>query len=152
MMTCPNCGAPVSEDAASCPNCGAWLQEEAVQPYDYPQDPPHPAQPLPGMILGIVSCVLAFIGYLAIVVSAASGRGTALVVVLLVIPALALAVGSLILSITGLKNSIRTGGRKYVKGIVFSAIGISFAAAALLFVLITVFIGILFASITSRYF
>ena len=104
------------------------------------------------MILGIISFVMALIAYLAVIITSASGRGVGAVILLLVIPALGLAVESLILSITGMKRSIRTGGRKYVKGIVFSAVGITFAATALVFVTLTVFFGILFASLTARYF
>ncbi|MBQ2061692.1 MAG: zinc ribbon domain-containing protein [Oscillospiraceae bacterium] len=144
-MNCPYCGAAVAGQTQYCPNCGTRLP-------DVPQDPPRPSQPLIGMILGIISCVLAFIAYLATIIAASSGHGVGTVILLLVIPALGLAVESLILSITGMKRSIRTGGRKYVKGIVFSAVGITCAATALLFVAITFFLGILLRTVTSRYY
>ena len=144
-MNCPYCGAPVSGQPQYCPSCGGKLP-------DVPQEPPRPTQPLLGMILGIISFVMALIAFLAVIITSASGRGVGAVILLLVIPALGLAVESLILSITGMKRSIRTGGRKYVKGIVFSAVGITFAATALVFVTLTVFFGILFASLTARYF
>ncbi len=143
-MNCPYCGAPVSGQPQYCPSCGGKLP-------DVPQEPPRPTQPLLGMILGIISVVLAFFAYLASVISSASGRGFGIVILLLVIPALGLGVESLILSITGMKRSIHTGGRKYVKGIVFSSVGIACSATALVLLIFTIFFGILLSALISRY-
>ena len=150
-MNCPYCGAAIPRQCGYCPSCGKKLPDEMLQPY-IPQEPPRPSQPLVGMILGIVSLVLAFIAYLVTIITAASGHSVGVVILLLVIPALGLAVESLILSITGMKRSIRTGGRKYVKGIVFSAVGISCAAGALIMVAVTFFLGFLLRSMASHYY
>ena len=47
-------------------------------------------------------------------------------------------------------RSIRTGGRrKYVAGIVFSAVGISCAAFAFIYLILTVFLGVVFSDIND---
>ncbi len=156
-MICNNCHSVVADETKFCPNCGAKIgAEAAMAPQTYPAVPQTPVQPgypyqaqipaarpfqpLMGMICGIVSVVLAFIIYFVVIVDSARSGISGFAVMLLVLD-FGLAVFSLTFSIIGMRKSIRTGGRKYVAGIVFSAVGISCAAAALLFLFLSVLIG-----------
>ncbi len=145
-MICNSCHAEIPDSTRFCPNCGAPVTAVPVQPY-YPTQQPEtparrPAQPLVGMICAIVSFFLAFVLYFAFIVNAATnGEGMGAGLILFTVLDAGLAIFSLVFSIIGLRKSIRTGGRKYVAGIVFSAVGISFSAGALLFLFIAVLIG-----------
>ena len=113
---------------------------DSAAPYSVRTNP----RPLIGMICGIVGAVLAFIAYIVVIVCAAEDEGVGFVLLLLAAPALGLGAEALVLSISGMKRSIHTGGRKHVPGIVLSAVGITTAAVDLIFVSIAVFIGVMY--------
>lgn len=180
-MICNSCYANVQDGMPFCPYCGAALTAEpqqpcaaeaqqpcgldparayapvSTQPYNPGQQPAapvrHPAQPLVGMICGIVSFILSIVIYFVFIVDSAFHRVTAVEILLCVLTG-SLAIVALIFSIIGMRKSIRTGGRKYVAGIVFSAVGISLSASAIMFLLLGVVIGSVAATATrssSRY-
>ncbi len=169
-MNCPNCGYELTEQSPFCPNCGAKMEAEpapdpaqvSVQAPAYPpvqarpytpvpnyvpptpvpsQPVSRPAQPLVGMICGIVSAILAVITYFVVIVGAAMNGSIGAAGIILAVIGIGLAIFSLIFSVIGMRRSIHTGGRKYVAGIVFSAVGIAASAFALLFMLLAVVIG-----------
>lgn len=157
-MNCPNCGSYVPENSAFCTACGANMQAQPqpyaapAQPQYYSQQAPekHPAMPLIGMIFGIVSAVMGFVSYILAVTGMVSRRADDAAEVLVVLGAV-LAVVALVFSIIGMVKSVRTGGKKYVAGIVFSAVGIATAAFALLFGFLTMVVGGIFGSIGRYY-
>ena len=145
-MRCPRCGYESEVRMPFCANCGNQLNGSqtayAVQPparYPasavLPQSPegPRPRQPLTGMILGICAAVLSILAYMFIMINAGLKRRFEDTGWILMFLTLALAAGALVFSIIGMRRSVRTGGRKYVAGIVFSGVGSGTAAYALLF-------------------
>lgn len=156
-MICNSCHATIPEGMAFCPNCGEKVTiptpaEQTFPPvqsmptvppvrYYPPVEPtPRPAQPLVGMICGIISLILSIVLYFLLIVRAASGAGTSGIILFCVF-GVGLAIFALVFSIIGMRRSIRTGGRKYVPGIVFSAVGIATSASALMFLFLGFIIG-----------
>ena len=160
-MYCTNCGGQLPENANVCPFCGTTVRKAApVQPVNaqpvntqpvnpYPVNPrplnTEPVKtPLPALALGfgIGGLVLGYIGYFVLLLS----RGS--YTVLLTFLAALLGIGAIIFGAIGLRRSIRTNGRrKYVAGIVLSAIGLACGAGALLFS----FFGLFMRSVMGRY-
>ena len=151
-MNCPYCGASIPNQSQFCPGCGTKIPSQTVRPYspEQPAPAPHPVQPVLGMIFGIIGAVLSVVAYVVMLDGAISGEESAAVFPVLVILTLVAAVLGLIFSIIGMVRSIRTGGRrKYVAGIVFSAVGISCAAFAFIYLILTVFLGVVFSDIND---
>lgn len=163
---CPNCGTKLNPAADQAPvqpaapvqapgyppvQAGPYNPVPNTVPVTYaPQQPvSRPAQPLVGMICGIVSAILAFITYFVVIGSAAFDGSVSAVGIILALIGVGLAIFSLIFSIIGLRRSIHTGGRKYVAGIVFSAVGIASSAFALLFLVLAVVFGVLIDGVKS---
>ena len=149
-MFCVNCGTQLMDNTNVCPYCGTPVrQPEPVQPaYQQPVNPypvnPRPVNtepirtPLGGLALGfgIAALILSFIG----LASSAAYRNAFSVV--LTFLALMLSVGTIIFGAVGLRRSIRTNGRrKYVPGIVMSAIGLALGSLALIYSLIGLLFG-----------
>lgn len=155
-MFCTNCGSQLPEGANVCPFCGTAIrQPEPVQPaYQQPVNP-YPVNPRPlntepvrtpypvlAISLGIAGAILSYFGYFLSLLYRNTISG--------ILPVLGAMLGicGLVFGIVGLIRSIRTNGRrKYVAGIVLSAIGLSGGAVALLFG----FIGLLMKSVIGRY-
>ena len=155
-MFCVNCGSQLPEGANVCPFCGTQVrQANPVQPvspqpgYSYPVSPQplntEPVRtPLPAMALGfgIGGFVLAYIGYFVTILNKNSYMA------LLSLLAAMLGIGAIIFGAVGLRRSIRTNGRKkYVAGIVLSAIGLACGSGALLFS----FFGLFLRAVIGRY-
>ena len=123
-MNCPYCGAPVPSQSQFCTNCGTKIPTEAVRPYtpEQPAPAPRPPQPLLGMIFGIIGAILSIVTYIVMLQGAVRGNMSTAGMILLITPTLGASVIGLIFSIIGMKRSIRTGGRKYVAGIVILGI------------------------------
>lgn len=157
-MKCPYCGEMVPGQSQFCPNCGTRLPAESVQPYDSRQTPvpqqtaPRPVQPVLGMIFGIIGAILSIVVYVVMLEGAVTGGEPTAGSILLVVPALGAAVIGLIFSIIGMRRSVRTGGRKYVAGIVFSAVGIACSAFALIYLLVTVALFNIIRATTYRHY
>ena len=134
-MNCPNCGADLYESSNLCHICGAKINGEAVAPAQQTA-PRRPLQPMLGMIFGIISTVLASLDYVVVVYRVLYGYTWTAVIILSILCVIA-AIVALVFSIIGMKRSIRTGGRKYVAGIVFSAIGLETSASSLILMMIT---------------
>lgn len=155
-MICNSCHATVPDGTPFCSNCGAKLSDAPFQPY-FPAQPIssaqepvcRPAQPLVGMICGIVSFILSMILYFVLIVGSVT-RSVTWLTILFGLLVGGLAIFSMIFSIIGLRRSIRTGGRKYVPGIVFSAVGISMSASALLFLFLGILVGSLASNVSRR--
>lgn len=154
-MFCTNCGNQLPENAKVCPYCRTTVRqpENTAPVYQQPVNPypvnPRPLDtepvrtPFPALAIsfGIAGAILSYIGYIVAILY----RNT-IASVLPVLGAL-LGVGAVIFGIVGLIRSIRTNGRrKYVAGIVLSAIGLSGGAVALLFG----FVGLLLRSVIGR--
>lgn len=175
LQFCPNCGsaltaqqtlsvpeeaAPFAAEAPAAPAAPAYPEIPAAPAYPPAQPyaaPRAPVQKTPlaliGMILGIVSAVLSFVAYFSSILSAALSRGASvrMLPVLWVLIAL-LAIGAMVCSILGLMRSIRTGGRKYVAGIVFSSVGLACSVAALVLLFVGIVIGSLIRGIAGYYY
>lgn len=123
-MFCMKCGAQLADGSVVCPYCGQSLAAQADK---------RPYEPLLGMILGIAAAVFAFVIYFCGIFSSIFGSGISWLLYVLVG---LLAVAALVFSILGLKTSIRTGGRKYVAGIVFSSVGLGCVIGAFALLLI----------------
>ena len=165
LQYCPNCGSALTGQPASeasetpfvsetptaplCPDVPAAPVYPPAQPYAAPSAPVQKTPlALVGMILGIISAVLSFVSYFSSILSAALSRGSSAyyMPVLWVLVGL-LAIGAMVCSILGLMRSIRTGGRKYVAGIVFSSVGLACSVAAL----VLLFVGILISSVVRGF-
>ena len=147
-MNCRYCNANIPEGSPFCPNCGA--KQEPVPAAVYPtgqfETPVHrPYQPLLGMILSIIGAILSIVIFIVFVETKTFG---ALAILMCILTA-AFTVTGLVFSIVGMRRSIRTGGRKYVAGIVFSAVGIGAAAFGLTYLFCAVVIGGLSATYTT---
>ena len=136
-MFCSYCGNQIPDNSIYCPVCRAQLQRSV------PAQQTVRKTPLAGLALGfgIAGAVFGYIGFIANAVSR-----NALPAILLVL-AIFLGIAAVICGSIGLKRSIHTGGRKYVAGIVLSAVGISGGAVAHVFA----FMGILVGSMISRF-
>ncbi len=155
-MFCTNCGNQLPENANVCPYCGtAVRQSESVQPaYQQPVNP-YPVNPRPlntepvrtpfpvlAISLGLAGAILSYFGYFLSLLYRNTISG--------ILPVLGAMLGicGVVFGIVGLIRSIRTNGRrKYVAGIVLSAIGLSGGAVALLLS----FFGVLLRSFIGRY-
>lgn len=166
-MICNYCHSNIQDGTPFCPYCGSAAAAAPAQPhisepvqayvpvptqpyYQQPSAPVRrPGQPLVGMICGIVSFIMSIVIYFVFIVDSVYNRVTVVEILLCILTG-GLAVVSLVFSIIGMRKSIRTGGRKYVAGIVFSAVGISLSASAILFLLLGVVIGGMASLATSN--
>ena len=136
-MFCSNCGNQVPENTAACPYCRYQIRRVT------PVQTPAPKTALPGFALGfgIAAVVLGVIGY------AVGAVYRNVISALPLVLAFLLGIGAVIFGASGLRRSIHTGGRKYVAGIVLSAIGIASGALAHVYV----FLGLLVKSLIYRF-
>ena len=119
-MFCPNCGNQLLRNAAVCPYCRTQLS----QPVAPPPTGARKFLPIFALCCGIVGIFVGMIAYMTYGISAVFQDSTITGSLLLVILASLLGLAAIICGIIGLIRSIRTGGRKYVPGIVLSAVGI----------------------------
>ena len=136
-MFCSNCGNQIADNTAVCPYCRYQLRRVT------PVQTPAPKTALPGFALGfgIAAVVLGVIGY------AVGAVYRNVISALPLVLAFLLGIGAVIFGASGLRLSIHTGGRKYVAGIVLSAIGIACGVLAHLYV----FLGLLVKSLVYRF-
>ena len=122
-MFCSNCGNQLPENAAVCPYCRAQLRRPT------PVETPVVRTPFPGFSLGfgIAAVVFGFIAYVTSILSGSSVMAFWTVLTFL------LGIAGIIFGALGLRRSIRTGGRKYVAGIVLSAIGLACSVGGIVF-------------------
>ena len=126
-MFCPNCGSQVPDQTVICPVCHMQLPR-LVTP------PPTGARkflPIFALCCGIVGTAVGMVAYTTYGFRVVFQDSTTTGSLLLVILASLLGLAAIICGILGLIRSIRTGGRKYVAGIVLSAVGIYFGINAL---------------------
>lgn len=130
-MFCMNCGNQVPDDSAVCPYCRTPL----ARPVDAAPTGARKALPIVALCCGVVGTVVGSAGYIATWFdtvfshSYATSLPSAPLPVILLSCLLGLA--AIVCGVIGLVRSIRTGGKKYVTGIVLSAIGIYFGINAL---------------------
>ena len=136
-MFCPNCGTHLPEQADICPACRAQLPRPVA-----PQ--PTGARkflPIFALCCGIVGTAVGMVAYTTYGFRVVFQDSTSTGSLLLVILASLLGLAAIICGILGLIRSIRTGGKKYVAGIVLSAVGIYFGLNALFTSFMSLFVS-----------
>lgn len=136
-MFCPNCGTQLREQADICPVCRAQLQ----RPIAPPPSVARKFLPIFALCCGIVGIFVGMIAYMTYGISAVFQNSTITGSLLLVILASLLGLAAIICGLIGLIRSIRTGSRKYVPGIVLSAIGIYCGLNAIFSSVISLFVN-----------
>lgn len=119
-MFCTNCGNQVPDGSAVCPYCRAPL----ARPVDAAPTGSRKALPIIALCCGVVGIIVGSVAYISFGIPVVFQNSTMTGSTLLVILTFLLGLAAIICGIIGLFRSIRTGGKKYVAGIILSAIGI----------------------------
>ncbi len=130
-MYCPKCGRQVEDNAMFCAGCGTNLAGRI----EVPKPKRAPVFAVVSLICGIASLVLVIPAMISIVNSRAIGGSISIedpvsLIFIALVAAASVAAG--VFGILGLIRSIRTGGKKSIKGIIMSAIGLYLALSAVL--------------------
>ena len=123
-MFCMNCGNHGPDDSAVCPYCRTPL----ARPVDAAPTGARKALPIIALCCGVVGTVVGSAGYIATWFDTVFSHSYATSVPSAPLPVILLScllgLAAIVCGVIGLVRSIRTGGKKYVTGIVLSAIGI----------------------------